>query len=126
MLNVRVIDLLLRADVFNRVLVSRFGGAEERGCVMRDEARLPSLLHVLARITDDVVIRNKGSRKMDQMAYRCSHSNRVPPRIVEPYCAIGKITGHQKLRIERRRGVANSTRAVSGYQQDGPFSGAGA
>src|SRR6266550_4188727 len=126
MLDVWVIDLLLRGNIFECVFVSRFGGAEESGGIVGNEARLPSLLHILAWVTDDVLIWNKGSRKMDQMAHRCSHSDRIPPRIVEPYGAIGKIACHQKLSVERRRAVPNSTWAFGGYQQDGPFSAAAA
>ena len=44
MLHVWIVDLVLRGDVVERVIVSCFGGAEESRGVMRNEARLPALL----------------------------------------------------------------------------------
>src|SRR5215510_14949791 len=116
MVNVGVIDLLLRCDIFKRVLVGGFSRAQESGCIVRNEAGLPSLLHILAWITDDVFIRNESSRKLDQMARRRSHANRIPPRIIDLNCGIGKITRHQKLTVERRRTVTHSAWAIGGYQ----------
>ena len=44
MLHVWIVDLVLRGDVVERVIVSSFGGAEEGRGVMRNEARLPAFL----------------------------------------------------------------------------------
>src|ERR1043166_2418217 len=79
MLNVRVIDLLLRGDIFKRVFVSGFSRSQESGCIVGNEAGLPPLLHILAWITNDVLFRNESSRKLNQMAHCCAHSNRIPP-----------------------------------------------
>src|SRR5262244_74933 len=115
-LNVGVIDLLLRGDIFKRVFVGGFSRAQESGCIVRNEAGLPSLLHILAWITDDVFIWNESSRKLDQMARRRPHSNWIPPRVVDLNGGIGKITCHQKLTVERRRTVTYSAWAIRGYQ----------
>jgi hypothetical protein len=44
MLHVWIVNLVLRGDVVERVIVSSFGGAEKSRSVMRNEARLPAFL----------------------------------------------------------------------------------
>src|SRR5262249_17356841 len=67
MLHVRIVDLVLRGDVVERVIVSGFSGAEESRSVMRNEARLPAFLEILSRITDEIVVGNERVVKVDEM-----------------------------------------------------------
>ena len=54
MLNVWIVDLFLRGDVLERVVVSGFGSAQKSRGVMWDEAGLPAFLQILSGIADDV------------------------------------------------------------------------
>src|SRR5437588_8858217 len=44
MLNIRVVNLVLRGDVLQGVVVSGLGSAQKRSRIVRNEASLPSLL----------------------------------------------------------------------------------
>src|ERR1051325_8502212 len=61
MLDVRVAAFLLRGEVFEREFVSRFGSAQKRRRVVRDEACLPPFVYVLAGRADQVSLRDDGA-----------------------------------------------------------------
>ena len=96
MLHVRIFDLFLRGDVVERVVVSSFGGAEEGGGVMRNEARLPAFLEILSRIADQIFVGNERPAKVDQVTDRRAHSDRIPPRRINLDAWIGKIARHHQ------------------------------
>ena len=54
--DVRIVGLVLRAEVVDARTVGRLGRAEERGRVVRDEASLPAVAKILARRADEVLL----------------------------------------------------------------------
>src|SRR5438105_5022981 len=56
MLNIRVCDLVLRSHVVERELIRFLCCTQKCGRVMRNEACLPTLCKILARVPNDVFV----------------------------------------------------------------------
>src|ERR1700704_744295 len=91
-LHVWIIGLLLRADIFECVVVGSLGSSQKSCCVMRYEAGLPAFFQILARITNEICVGNERATEMDQIADRSAHPNRIPPRAINLDTWVGKIT----------------------------------
>src|SRR5437588_3253901 len=125
MLDVRIINFALCLYVLQGVFVSSLRRPQKSRRVMRDETRLPPLLEILTGVADEIGIRNERTTKMDQVTYGGPHSDRIPPRAVDLHCRVGKIAGHQQLRIQRCVCMANSAGAGSVDQENRPLGSAG-
>src|ERR1043165_8901974 len=80
--DVRVADFALRGQVVYGEVVGRLGRTQKGGGVVRDEARLPPFLEVLAGVAYQVSVGNEGALEMYQMAHGRAHPDGVPPRAV--------------------------------------------
>ena len=78
-LHVWIVNLVLRRDVVERVVVCGFGRAEESGGVVWNESCLPAFFQILSRVADQVVVWNESATKVDQVAGGRAHSDRIPP-----------------------------------------------
>src|SRR6266850_4157958 len=93
-LHVWIIDLVLRGDIFESVVVGSLGRTQKRCGIMRYETRLPSLFKILSGVTNQVSVRNERLMEAHQMTCCTSHSNRIPPGGVYLHSRIGEIAGH--------------------------------
>src|SRR5688572_13576123 len=91
MLDIRILDLVLRGYVLHRVVERGFRCSEKRRGIMRNKTGLPPFLQILAGITNDVRLWNKRSPEMDQMAGGRTHPDRIPPGGIDRDRWVGKI-----------------------------------
>src|ERR1700682_2196403 len=121
MLDVWVCCFVLRSHVLKRKLISCFSGPQESRSVMGDEAGLPSIRQVLARVADQILFRDEGTIKPDHMAGRGPHANGVPPGFVNADRWIGKVARQQKLGLHCSSVVSGPAGTSRAHQQNGPL-----
>src|SRR5882724_9549258 len=82
MLHVWIVNLVLRSQIVESIVVRGFGGAEKSRRIVRNETGLPSFFQILAGITDQIHVGYEGAPEIHQIADRGAHPDRIPPGAV--------------------------------------------
>src|SRR5712692_6659474 len=101
MLHVWIVNLVLRSQIVESVVVRGFGSAEKSRRIVRNETGLPSFFQILARIADQISVGYEGAPEINQIADRGAHPDRIPPGAVYLDGRVGEFASHQQLRVQR-------------------------